>query len=86
MAESLFETDKQLQVIDCSALVPPEPMERILEAVETLGKSQAILMIHHKRPRLLYAKLEERQCASETITLEDGSVQVLIWKKDLENK
>lgn len=86
MVESLFETDKQLQIIDCSALFPPEPMERILESVETLGKDQAILMIHHKRPRLLYAKLEERQCDSETKTLEDGSVQVLIWKKDLENK
>ena len=86
MVESLFTTDKQLQIIDCRALFPPEPMERILEVVETLGKSQAILMIHHKRPRLLYAKLEERQCASETITLEDWSVQVLIWKKDLENK
>jgi uncharacterized protein (DUF2249 family) len=86
MAESLFETDKQLQIIDCSALVPPEPMERILESVETLGKDQAILMIHHKIPRLLYAKLEERECDSETETLEDGSVQVLIWKRDLENK
>jgi len=86
MVESLFKTDKQLQIIDCRALSPPEPMERILEAVETLGKGQAILMIHHKKPRLLYAKLEERQCASETITLEDGSVQVLIWKNGLENK
>ena len=86
MAESLFKTDKQLQIIDCRNLFPPEPMERILEAVETLGKDQAILMIHHKRPRLLYAKLEERQCDSETKILEDGSVQVLIWKKDLENK
>jgi uncharacterized protein (DUF2249 family) len=86
MAEFLFETDKQLQVIDCRALVPPEPMERILESVETLGKDQAILMIHHKIPRLLYAKLEERHCDSETKTLEDGSVKVLIWKRDLENK
>ena len=86
MAEFLFETDKQLQVIDCSALVPPEPMERILESAETLGKDQAILMIHHKIPHLLYAKLEERHCGSETKTLEDGSVQVLIWKRDLENK
>ena len=86
MAEFLFETDKQLQVIDCSALVPPEPMERILESAETLGKDQAILMIHHKIPRLLYAKLEERHCDSETKILEDGSVQVLIWKRDLENK
>ena len=86
MAEFLFETEKQLQVIDCSALVPPEPMERILESVETLGKDQAILMIHHKIPRLLYAKLEERHCDSETKILEDGSVQVLIWKRDLEDK
>lgn len=86
MVKSLFETDKQVQIFDCSSLLPPEPMERILEAVETLGKDQAILMIHRKRPRLLYAKLEERQCGSETKTLEDGSVQVLIWKKGLENK
>ena len=86
MVESLFETDKQLHVIDCRALFPPEPMERILEAVETLEKDQAILMIHQKRPRLLYAKLEERQCNSETQIHDDGSVQVLIWKKDLENK
>ena len=86
MVESLFKTDKQLQIIDCRALFPPEPMERILEAVETLEKDQAILMIHHQRPRLLYAQLEERQCDSETKIHEDGTVQVLIWKKDVENK
>ena len=86
MVEIHFETNKKLTIIDCSDLFPPEPMVKVLEAVETLNSDEAVLMIHRKDPRLLYNKLEERHCGFETKLENDGSVQVLIWKKDNEDQ
>ena len=80
MDESLFKTDKELNIIDCRELEHPEPMERVLEAVETLDGNKAILMVHRREPFPLYQILEERNCSHETKTAEDGTVQVLIWK------
>lgn len=76
----MFETDRDLNIIDCRELFPPEPMERVLEAVESLGDDNAILMVHRKEPIPLYPKLEERNCVHETKTTDDGTVHVLIWK------
>lgn len=80
MIDLLFESEKNLNIIDCRELFPPEPMERVLEAVESINEGDAILMVHRKEPVPLYPKLEERSCLYETKISEDGTVQVLIWK------
>ncbi len=80
MVELLFNTDRDLDIIDCREMFPPEPMEHVLEAVESLSDNGAILMVHRKEPIPLYPKLEERNCSYETKISDDGSVHVLIWK------
>jgi len=81
-----FETDKKTITVDCRDLFPPEPMEKILGSLMSLQDNQAILMVHHKVPHPLYKKLEERHCNYETKVENDGTVHVLIWKKDNENR
>jgi hypothetical protein len=80
MVELLFETNKQLKVVDCRELEHPEPMVRVLEAVTVMEDDMSVLMVHRKEPFPLYSKLEERNCSHETKTSADGTVQVLIWK------
>ena len=81
MVDSLFEADRDLNVIDCREMFPPEPMEAVLTAVESLAEDDAILMVHRKEPIPLYEKLEERNCTHETKIADDGTVQVLIRKR-----
>ncbi len=86
MVEVLFKTDRVIKTIDCRALLPPEPMELVLEAVELLDESSAVLMIHRKEPFPLYPKLEERDCMYEIKKPSDGTIQLLIWKSTDENR
>lgn len=66
--------------IDVSDLVPPEPMVRILEALERLGPGQTLLVHHVRRPVYLYARLDELGYTHETRELGPGQVEILIRK------
>ena len=79
--EIQFQTDKKVIVVDCRELFPPEPMERVLEAVQAMQEDEAVLMVHRQEPFPLYKRLEERQCDYEIKRFIDGGVQLLIWKR-----
>jgi len=81
-----FQTDKKLVIIDCRDMFPPEPMERVLEAVHTLQDNEAVLMVHRREPFPLYKRLEEKECDFETKQFDDGGVQILIWKRSHEDQ
>lgn len=66
--------------IDVSELVPPEPMVRILEALEELPAGESLLVYHLRRPMHLYPRLDELGCRHETREIEPGRVEVLIQK------
>jgi len=66
--------------IDVSDLVPPEPMIRILEALEELGAGEALLVHHVRRPVYLYPRLDELGCLYRTRELGPGRVELLIVK------
>ncbi len=66
--------------IDVSDLVPPEPMIRILEALEELGAGEALLVHHVRRPVYLYPRLDELGYAYRTRELGPGRVELLIVK------
>jgi uncharacterized protein (DUF2249 family) len=66
--------------IDVSDLVPPEPMIRILEALEELPPGESLLVYHLRRPMHLYPRLDELGCRHETREIEPGRVEVLIQK------
>jgi uncharacterized protein (DUF2249 family) len=67
--------------IDVSELVPPEPMIKILETLETLPVDARLLVHHVRRPIHLYDRLDEIGYAHETRDLGPGKIEVLIQKR-----
>lgn len=66
--------------IDVSDLVPPEPMVRILGALEKVPPGGSLLVHHVRRPVYLYPQLEALGCTHETRDLASGLVEILIRK------
>jgi uncharacterized protein (DUF2249 family) len=64
--------------IDVRGLEPPEPMVRILEAVERMRAGDAIEVLHERRPMFLYPQLDERGFPHETDESEPGLVRIVI--------
>lgn len=67
--------------IDVSELVPPEPMVRVLQTLETLPVDGRLLVHHVRRPIHLYDRLNEMGYAHETRELAPDHVEVLIQKR-----
>ena len=72
--------------IDVSELVPPEPMIRILEALEMMPEGGVLLVRHVRRPMHLYPRLDEMGYRHETRELEPGRVEVLIERTPVEDR
>lgn len=66
--------------IDVGDLVPPEPMIRILEALEVLPPGGTLLVHHVRRPMHLYPRLDELGCRHDTRELGPNRVELLIQK------
>jgi uncharacterized protein (DUF2249 family) len=80
-ADSSWPTNVNGEVsIDVSELVPPEPMIKILEALEKLQPGDRLLVHHVRRPIHLYDRLNEMGYRHQTRNLGPGKVEVLIEK------
>jgi uncharacterized protein (DUF2249 family) len=66
--------------IDVSELVPPEPMIKILTALEELPAGGSLLVHHVRRPMHLYPRLDELGYRHETRDIGPSRVEVLIEK------
>jgi uncharacterized protein (DUF2249 family) len=66
--------------IDVRELVPPEPMIKILEALEELRPGERLLVHHVRRPIHLYDRLDEMGYRHQTRDLGPAKVEVLIEK------
>jgi uncharacterized protein (DUF2249 family) len=64
--------------IDVSQLTPPEPMQRVLEALAQLEPGQTLLVQHVQRPLYLYTKLDQLGHAHQTWEMGPGHVEILI--------
>ncbi len=67
-------------LVDARGLEPPQPMQRILEALANLPESATLRARTDRRPMLLYPKLEERGCRYETQEAEDDGYETRIWR------
>lgn len=67
------------KIIDCRALPPPEPLIKVMQAVEQMQPGDTIKMLHRQKPCLLLPKLEERGLQYELKEFDDGSIELLIW-------
>lgn len=69
-------------VIDGRGLMPPEPLERTLRALETLpvGEELTLLVNHHPEPLLFL--LQDLDCTCEEVMRPDGTHQLTIRRGD----
>ena len=67
--------------IDISELVPPEPMIKVLETLETLPEDGRLLVHHVRRPIHLYTRLDEMGYAHDTREIGPGQIEVMIQKR-----
>ncbi|HET7874371.1 MAG TPA: DUF2249 domain-containing protein [Methylomirabilota bacterium] len=68
----------RMTTIDVRGLEPPEPMVRILEALERLTPDDTLEVLHERRPMFLYPQLDERGFTHETDEVEPGMVRIRI--------
>lgn len=66
--------------IDVSELIPPEPMMKILGALEELPEGGQLTVHHVRRPMHLYPRLDEMGYAHTTTKLASDKVQLVITK------
>ena len=68
-------------LIDVCGLEPPEPMERVLEALALLEKGQRLRMLIDREPRPLYRILDNNGFEHSTQAQPDFLYEILIWHK-----
>ena len=74
-------TDIPYLDIDVCGLEPPEPLERVLEALYRLQPGQRLRVLIPREPFPLYGILERNGYLHETRSREDYLFEVLIWQK-----
>lgn len=67
-----------VKVIDGRAMEPPEPFERVVEALADLGRDEQLLLILDREPFPLYRFLENNRYGYETTEHADGRFEILI--------
>jgi uncharacterized protein (DUF2249 family) len=67
-------------IVDARGLEPPQPMQRILEALASLPEGATLLARTDRRPMLLYPKLEERGYRYETRETDGDGFETRIWR------
>ena len=65
-------------VLDVRGLEPPEPLVRVLAAIDRLDPGAVLEVRHDRRPILLYPQLDDRGFAHETDEPEPGLVRIVI--------
>lgn len=80
MVARIMDTD--LITLDVCGLEPPEPLERVLEALAVLPRGQRLRMLIDREPRPLYSILDQNNFSYTTSNTDDYRYQILIWHKN----
>jgi uncharacterized protein (DUF2249 family) len=67
-------------IIDARGLDPPEPMERILDALVVLKNGQRVRFRIHREPFPLYRILQQNGYAWQTTYDAEQGFELLIWE------
>lgn len=73
---------KQEVLVDARWLPPPEPMERVLQALDALRPGQRIRLLLHREPYPLYGMLENMGYLHRTHMIADGCFEILIEARE----
>jgi uncharacterized protein (DUF2249 family) len=64
--------------LDVSSLEPPEPLERVLDALADMPAGHRLRVLHRREPYPLYDLLRRMGYAWETTAIEER-FEILIW-------
>lgn len=67
--------------LDVCGLEPPEPLERVLDALSTLHDDQRLCMLIDRQPHPLYRLLDSNGYKYRTRIRDDQLVEILIWRE-----
>lgn len=67
--------------IDARGLEPPEPFERVMEALGEIEPGGEVLLIINREPNPLYGVLERNGYSWNTTRFDDGRFEILIREK-----
>jgi uncharacterized protein (DUF2249 family) len=67
--------------IDVCGLEPPEPLERVLEALSNLQPGQRLRVVIPRQPFPLYPILERNGYQHQTTARADYLYEILIWEQ-----
>ena len=70
--------EPRARLLDVRGLEPPEPMVKILEALERLAPGELLEVLHERRPMLLYPQLDDCGFVHETDEVERGVTRIRI--------
>ncbi|WP_324779224.1 DUF2249 domain-containing protein [Thiobacillus sedimenti] len=65
-------------LVDARGLEPPEPLEKVMQALALLRPGQSIRLLLHREPFPLYGLLAERGFRHSAKMEQDGSYVILI--------
>ena len=65
-------------LVDARWLDPPEPMERVLDAIGRRAPGQRVRLLLHREPMPLYGMLRQMGLVHRTRPIEDGCYEILI--------
>ena len=68
-------------LVDAREMEPPEPLVRVMEAVDQFKSTEKVVMLHRHKPCQLLDKLDAKGLKHNTIEFEDGSVEITIWQE-----
>jgi hypothetical protein len=68
-------------VVDARWLEPPEPMERVLNALNRLRPDQGIHFLIHREPIPLYGELKLRGFSHHARMIEDDCYEITIERR-----
>lgn len=67
-----------MEVIDGREMVPPEPFERVMEAISVMPSGGRIMLILNREPLPLYRVLKLNGLTYHTTSFPDGRFEVII--------
>lgn len=70
------------QRLDVSDLEPPEPLERILDALADLPRGDWLHIQHRREPFPLYRMLHDLGYRWHTRSLAGSGIELFVWEQD----
>jgi uncharacterized protein (DUF2249 family) len=65
-------------LIDARAMVPPEPFEHTMEALDRLGPGDEVVLLLNREPHPLYQVLRKNGYVFESAWSDDGTITIRI--------